>query len=171
MYRCNTFEIDIYIDRQWHQLKISAPYLQKEILHIALVMLCKNPEDPKDPDTIDPMWADLLGGLSILEIVIQHPMSFYCTNGYLPGAGLINDAEWNILLKRRLEVIKRLVPEGIEIMVKAIKTTGKAGCLENLHVRFGVGARVKSRAYTTRIRPIPNSPRCHRPNDTAARLA
>lgn len=117
LYRCNTFEIDVYIDRQWHQLKISEPYLQKEIRHIALVMLCKNPEDPKDPDTIDPMWADLLGGLSTLEIVIQHPMSFYCTNGYLPGAGLINDAEWNTLLKRRLEVIRRLVPEGTEIMV------------------------------------------------------
>ena len=25
LYRCNTFEIDVYIDTQWHQLKISEP--------------------------------------------------------------------------------------------------------------------------------------------------
>ncbi|KAJ4138553.1 hypothetical protein NW768_002396 [Fusarium equiseti] len=115
IYRSNTFEIDVYIDTRWHKLKISEPELRKEIRHITLMILCDNPEDPKDPDTIDEMWVDLLGGLSTLEIVIQHPTSFFVKNGYLPGP--LNDAEWNTLLKRRLEVIKRLVPEGIEIMV------------------------------------------------------
>jgi len=113
--RSNTFEIDVYIDTQWHKLNISEPYLQKEIHHVTLVILCHNPEDPKDPDTTDPMWVDLLGGLSTLEIVIQHPTSFFIKNGYLPA--LLNDAEWNIVLKRRLEVIKRLVSEGIEFKV------------------------------------------------------
>lgn len=84
-------------------------------------MLCQNPEDPKDPDTTDPMWADLLGELSTLEIVIQHPASFFCKNGYMPGAGVFNDPKWKILLKRRLEIIKRLVPEGIKIMVDVDK--------------------------------------------------